>query len=474
MLPNIQDDLKTNGVLFQNWSKTFSSHCAGVYRPRTEEEVRKILVEANAKRKHIRVVGAGHSPSDLVCTSGYLLSLDNLNSVISLDQEKQTVTVQGGIRLNRLQSVLEKLGYSLPIVGSVTDISVAGTCATATHGSSLQHCIMSHYIESLHLMLADGSVVTCSRAQQPNVFAAAQVSLGALGVVISMTLKIVPMFFLEATETVVPLSTVFSQWSSNQFWEQGDFVRLQVFPFTNKGLVWSAKKIEPSKHLIKNYTFGKPKGLIHWFDKIMYQCMLLFGRIFKRALPLIERIWFYMHYGFRDGQVSFSRGPGIQQMQMYCWFSQYVNEWSIPISKAPEALERLVRWIQGDVEHAEIPFDARGVTAHWPIEVRVAAPTPLNECWLSTAPETTCYLEVIVYRPFGLSMPYERLWQAFEYLMNQYGGKPHWAKRHSLPPEELKARYPKLRQWLQLRSMLDPNNVFWNEYMQRSFGTNEE
>ncbi|WBW73344.1 D-arabinono-1,4-lactone oxidase [Schizosaccharomyces osmophilus] len=456
----IVNKLSSDGrVRFYNWARTFTNVSTGFYVPKNEDQLRDIIVEANTKRKHVRVVGAGHSPSDIVCSTGYLVSLDKMNKMVSFDPESQTVTVQAGTRYDQLQKVLEKLGYSLPIVGSISSTSVAGIMSTCTHGSSLQHQVLPGYIESLRLMLADGSIVTCSRTRQKDVFSAAQVSLGALGVVVDLTVRVVPAFDLVATESSIPISTLFEKWKANELWQAAEFVRVHVFPYANRAVVWNANKVIPGS---VPHT-SKPSKFQLKFTSFMYENLLYIGNLFPRFMPTLQRLAYHFFYGWRTDHLSTAVGPGFDIMQMFCFFSQHVAEYSVPLDTASDALERVINYTIG-------PALEQKIYTHQPLEVRVAAPTPEDECWLSTASKVpTCFIECIMYRPYHRNVKYESYFNSFEEIMCDYNGKPHWAKEFNLNKKQLLELHPNLSKWLNLRNLMDPNRVFWNNYMRRHF-----
>ena len=98
------------------------------------------------KKKIIRVIGAAHSPSDIYCTSDWIVSLDNLNKVLRHDLDKRTITIQAGMRLYDYMAELERRGWSMDNLGSISDQSVAGAISTSTHGSSLTYGVISNQV----------------------------------------------------------------------------------------------------------------------------------------------------------------------------------------------------------------------------------------------------------------------------------------------------------------------------------------
>jgi len=157
---------------------------------------------------------------------------------------------------------------------------------------------------------------------------------------------------------------------------------------------------------------------------------------------------------------------------MDCFFSQYVDEWAVPLGSGVEAISRLDRWITEHDSSAEtgIPITTdKRVYVHAPIEIRVSSGRG-DHAYLSPAREGTpvVYIGIIMYRPYYRPTAYRRYFAAYEYLMRWIGGKPHWAKQHGLSAEEVEQVFGDgLRQWLEVRSRVDPNGVFVNAFVKR-------
>jgi xylitol oxidase len=175
-----------------NWAGNQSFSATTYSRPESLDEIRRV-VERSAK---IKVLGAGHSFNTIADTTGTLMSLDQMTRILSLDQEARQVTVEGGVRYGPLCRFLEQQGFALPNLASLPHITVAGACATATHGSGDGNGNLATSVASLELVTADGELVELSR-HQDDVFDGAVVGLGALGVVTKLTLDVVPSFTIR-------------------------------------------------------------------------------------------------------------------------------------------------------------------------------------------------------------------------------------------------------------------------------------
>ena len=150
---------------------------------------------------------------------------------------------------------------------------------------------------------------------------------------------------------------------------------------------------------------------------------------------------------------------------MDCLFSQWVDEWAIPIQKGPETLLELDKFFHKD-SSCIIPFSSQDVYVHSPIEIRAVKSD--NNTFLSQSyGRDAVYIGAIMYRPFHLNTEHEEYFKAYEWLMNKFEGRPHWAKKHFLSKEELRQKYPKFDQWLKNRQRLDPDGMFLSDYLKR-------
>lgn len=393
-----------------------------------------------------------------------MLSLDKMSQLLHVDTVQHRVKVEAGMRLYQLHQHLETHGMAMANLGSISEQSIGGFLATATHGSSLNHSILSQLVEELTLITANGDQLTCSRTSHEDLFRAALVSLGALGVIVNVTFHVSAAFDIRASQRILDFSSMLSEWQSKRLWNQAEFVRVWWFPYSEKTVVWCGDKISPGRLPRKT-----PKS---WYKATFWayhvqQALLSVGRYAPSWGPAIERTVFRNQYGTEEGRISESVEKSYVSLNMNCLFSQYVNEWSIPLDKGVEACQRLELWLNGREEEAHIPFSSKGCFVHAPIELRVATSQD-DDAWLSPAwGGSVCYIGIIMYKPYYQQVSYRRYFQAYEYLMNELGGRPHWAKQHSMSQKDLLTRYPKMQDWLKKRAEVDPNGMFTTEYHRR-------
>lgn len=150
--------------------------------------------------ERIKVAGTGHSFTDIACTDGRLIKLDRYAQVLDVDTRRATVTAQAGITIARISEELAHHGLAMENIGDVAYQTISGAISTATHGTGERLRNISSQVCALSLVLADGTVLHCSPTTEPEIFTAARVGLGALGVISTVTLQCVPLFSLRSVE----------------------------------------------------------------------------------------------------------------------------------------------------------------------------------------------------------------------------------------------------------------------------------
>jgi D-arabinono-1,4-lactone oxidase len=454
------------------WARTFHSSPELYIQPQSIAEVEKLVNLARRCRRRITTVGCGHSPSDMTCTSSWLVNLDKFNKILSVDKEKCVVVMQSGIRLFQVGEELDKVGLAMPNLGSINHQSIAGAISTGTHGSTLKHGILSASILQLKVTLANGKTETCSPTQNEELFRAALISLGALGIIVEITFQAVPAFTLAWKQVVDTDLSMFNSWNKD-LWTQTEFVRVWWFPYTRRAVVWTAEKTELAPR-------PPPKSYYDaWLGYHVYHNLLYAAQYVPRMLPWIEWFVFGMQYGFPNGSTTSAIQPSRQALLMNCLYSQFVNEWAIPLHKGPEALRRLSSWLNrltpDDPDYVPhgIPYSADGLWVHAPVEVRVTetsnSTTPRPHLDPTCTKEATLYLNATLYRPYDMDPPCRaRYYQGFEYLMRELGGKPHWAKNFDATGKDIEEMYgSKLLEWRRIRNDADPEGMFVGEWHRR-------
>lgn len=447
------------------WARTFNSRPEIYLQPHDLPEIQKIVRLARRCRRRIVVVGCGHSPSDITCSSSWMVNLDNFQRVVKTDLERKTLTVESGIRLRQLNEEAARHGLTMPNLGSINDQSIAGAIATATHGSSLKHGLMSESVRSIKIVLGDGSVKQCSANENVDLFRAALVSVGGLGILVQVEFEFVDHTNIEWSQTLKPLDWVLTNWEKD-LWTAKEFTRVWWLPYMKRAVVWSAEKTSKPERAAVASWYGGAMGY-H-----TYHILLWLSNRIPRILPFIEWFVFGMQYGFNNDIVTSAIEPQRQGLLMNCLYSQFVNEWALPLSSGPETITRLSKWLNREPGH-NIPFDNSNLYVHAPIEVRVSNTVPMSpKPYLDNTNRQgpTLYLNATLYRPFLQDPPcHERYYEAFEWLMNDVGAKPHWAKNfHTVTQADIARMFgADLDDYLRVRDQSDPDGVFVGAWHRR-------
>jgi L-gulono-1,4-lactone dehydrogenase len=429
---------------WSNWGRNQVCVPAALHRPASESEIRHIVAStaaAGGASSRLKVVGTGHSFSSIACTSGAMIDLSAYNRVVGHDRERGTVTVEAGMPLHSLSDELDRRGLALANMGDIDRQTIAGATQTATHGTGLRYGNLSSQIVGLRLITADGEVVECSPQQNAEVFQAARVGLGALGVVSTVTLQCVPAFRLHAIEEALPVDDALA--NLDELIESHDHFEFYWVPHTRWALTKRNRRTDEP---------ARPRPRVRrWIDEIAlpnlaFGALCRIGRVQPSLIPRLARLIpgpGRIEYVDRSDRV-FTTPRLVRFWEM---------EYAVPLAALPEALNR-VRDLVDDL----------GMYLSFPVEVRVSA---ADDIPLSTAEgRETGYIAVHVYR----GTPYETYFAGVERIMDDYEGRPHWGKLHFQHSETLRSRYPRWDQFQRVRAMLDPAGRFSNPYVDRVLG----
>jgi D-arabinono-1,4-lactone oxidase len=404
-----------------------------------------------------------------------MVNLDSFSAVLGVNREKKIMKVQAGISLRQMNEKAAEYGLTLPNLGSINDQSLAGAIATGTHGSSLYHGTLASNVLRLRIALSNGSCVKCSETQNPDLFKAALVSLGALGIIVEIEYQMIEERNIEWVQTVMPLDDMLEAWNKD-LWSSAEFTRIWWLPYTRQCILWRANETNKPLRLPQRSWFD---GTLGYY---IYKSLLWAAHYVPSLLPRIEWFVFTVQYGFNNRNTSKNMQlsavePQRQGLLMNCLYSQFVNEWAIPIAHGPEAISRLDAWFHRSTT-SSLPLPSTPLYVHAPIEVRIAntsttstnsSPRGLLEPSQPNTP--TLYLNATLYRPWGLDPPCRPAYYAtFEALMRALDGRPHWAKNFvSVTPADFEAMYgAELRGWRRVRREVDPDGLFVGAWHRRT------
>jgi L-gulonolactone oxidase len=429
-------------ITWQNWGRNQHANAVTVRRPAHPEELLSEIRSLAADGRRVKAVGSGHSFSDIATADDVRLDLSGLDRLVAVDRAARLATVQGGMPLRVLNRVLAEHGLALPNLGDIDAQTVAGALATGTHGTGAALGCLSTFVTGLRLVTADGSVLECSEAERPDVFAAARVGLGALGVVSEVTLRCAEAFVLLAQERPEPLADVLA--GLPELIEGNDHFEFYWFPYTERVQSKRNNRVPANDRPLPRWR--------EWLDdrflsNIAYSVACRLGRAVPRAVPAINAI---------SARALTARAYTGRSDLVFCTPRRvrFVEmEYGLPRAALREALTALRRIIDG------LPF-----RVIFPVEVRFTAP---DDIWLSHGyGRESAYVAIHQF----VGAPYEPYFRAFEAVCADLGGRPHWGKLHYREAATLRPAYPRFDDFLAVRERLDPHRMFANPYTERVLG----
>jgi FAD-linked oxidoreductase len=426
---------------WHNWAGNQVCSPVAIERPGTDLELVAVVKQAAAQGHRVKVAGSGHSFTDVACTDGIQISLDNYGRVLQVDRELGRVTVQAGIQLRELNDALAARGLAMENLGDIAYQSIAGAVSTSTHGTGARFGGLATQIVGLELITADGSAITCSSDEEPEVFQAARVGLGALGVLSTVTLQCVPAFNLRAVEEPIRMDDVLAHFDEHV--ANNDHFEFYWVPHTRWALTKSNNRTNEPAGGRSRFAEFRERVLM---ENVAFGAVNRVGRLRPSLIPRLARIL-----------PSTGRSEYIERSDRVFTSPRYVHfyemEYSIPRDQVVNALRQLMEFV-----------DHSGLLLSFPVEVRVAAPDDIP---LSTATaRPSAYIAVHVYQ----GMPFEQYFRGVEAIMDPLGGRPHWGKLHYQTAATLAPRYPHWEAWQAVRRRLDPDGRFANAYTDRVLG----
>ncbi len=444
------NDPHERAVDWRNWVGDQSCRPAVVEIPGSIEEISEALTRAAAHGCRVRVAGAGHSFSDIALTDGSQLYLDRLAGVLEVDRSSGLVRVQGGITIRELNRQLAKHGLAMENLGDIDVQSIAGAISTATHGTGARLRNISAQVAELTLVLADGSTLRCTEEIDSDVFRAARVGLGALGVIAEVTLRCVPAFTLRGVDAPAPLHDTLVRFEELAL--GNDHFEFFVFPHADRALTRTNNRTDQPP---------RPRGRVSAYanDVLLtnhaFELLCRAGRRFPRRIPQLNRLLTRL----ARARTRVDRSDRIFASPRLVRFTEM--EYALPRAVTPEAVNRIMALVAGEGlggglrNHFAVPF---------PIEVRTVAS---DDALLSTASgRDSGFVAVHMYR----GMAWEPYFRAVEAIMDELGGRPHWGKRHFQTAATLRPRYPDWDRFQAVRARLDPDGRFANAWTDRVLG----
>ncbi|WP_395645243.1 D-arabinono-1,4-lactone oxidase [Terricaulis sp.] len=415
---------------WSNWSGSVVAEPRAFARPKTEAELAALVSRADK----VRVVGAGHSFMPLCETDGTLLSLCDLEGAVGLSADKSRAWCPAGWSLATLTAALWEQGLSLINQGDVNPQALAGAIATGTHGTGAKLGSLSTAARAFRVMLADGSVVTCSADERPDLFEAQRLSLGLLGVATRIEVDVLPAYHLEEKVESHAFAEVSGRW--DDLVAANRHVEFFVFPYGERVAL---KMLNPA-------PAEGPLQQLSDFDDRAFRviCDLCAAApwLTRTLQPLI------VGRGVRQRRV----GPAYQIFPSDRTVKFEEMEYELPAEAGWSALREAIAWIRKRNLPVTFPFEFRTVAA--------------DDIWISPMNgRPTVSISVHQYA----KMPWRAFFDGVEPIFRAHGGRPHWAKRHTLTARDVDALYPKAADFKRVRAAHDPGAKFANAHLAALF-----
>jgi L-gulonolactone oxidase len=406
--------------------------------PARIEEIAEEVRTAAERGRSVKVVGNSHSFSAIAVAEDQRLDLDRLSGPFVVDGD--LVTVPAAMPMSRLNTLLASHGLAMPSLGDIDAQTVAGAISTGTHGTGAAHSTLASCVTAVTIVTGIGEIIRVDAGS--DLFPAVRLGLGALGILVDVTLRCVDAFSLLADERPMRLAEVLARIDDDI--AGNDHVDFYWYPYTDRAQLKRNNVVKVDDQPLPRWR--------RWLDdeflaNTAFERACRLGRAVPAVVPAISaicaRALTARTYTGRSDRV-FCTPRRVPFVEM---------EYAIPRAAMPSVLSALPRILDG------LPFKVQ-----FPVEVRFTGP---DDIWLSHSyGRESAY--VAVHQFAGSS--YEPYFRAVESMCESLGGRPHWGKMHYRNAESLRRVYPRFDDFLAVRDRLDPARVFTNPYLTQVLG----
>jgi len=419
---------------WKNWSGNQKCFPSQRIAPASVGELQTLIKTSHSK---IRAVGAGHSFSELVPTDETLLSIRRLSGLKDVNTENNTATIYAGSTLREIGPLLNEQNQALVNMPDIDQQTLSGCICTSTHGTGRTLGSLSHYVEALDIVTASGDLLHCSQHENIELFKAAQVSLGALGIITSITMKNTNPFKLKRQSQWLPFEDLLPQ--ADALSRANRNFEFYYFPFTGMALTDSLNiTTEPNslnEELDGNsgiMDLKSARDYLSWSNKLRE----LILSSYMKTIALEE---------------SIDHSYAIYATERNVRFNEM--EYHLPAELGLKALQEVRLAVESKFPEVFFPIECRFIKA--------------DDIWLSPFYQRDT-ISIAVHRYF--SEDHEPLYKAIEPILQKYQGRPHWGKINTFSNKKFEQAYPKWKEFQEVRQHYDPNGKFLNPYLIRTFG----
>ncbi len=413
----------------KNWAGNLEYSTDNVFYPTTVAEVQELV----KKLSKLKALGTRHCFNTIANSKDNLISLKEMNKVVSLDANAKTVTIEGGMNYGQLCPYLNDHGFALHNLASLPHISVAGACTTATHGSGVKKGNLATAVAALEIVTADGNIVHLSKEKDGEKFYAAVVGLGALGVITKVTLNLQPAFQVrQYVYEKLPIAQLKQNFDAivSAGYSVSLFTDWQTETINE---VWIKTKDGEGKNYANEPEFYGATAA----TKNMHPIAALSAENCTEQMG-VPGPWYERLPHFKMG---FTPSSGVELQA----------EYFVPHQHAVDAFFAIQKMGAEIGPHLMIS------------EIRTIA---ADDFWMSP-----CYKQPCVTIHFTLKQEIEavnKLLPQIEAALAPYHAKPHWGKLFTMPQKTLAAHYKKLPEFKKMVAEYDPEGKLRNDFLNRN------
>ncbi|BCA59408.1 D-arabinono-1,4-lactone oxidase [Sphingomonas sp. HMP6] len=414
---------------WSNWSGSVRAS-APVLRPTSEAA----LAEAIRGASSVRAVGAGHSFMPLCETDGVIVSLEELQGTLTVAPDRRTARIPAGWSIKKLTAALFDAGLALANQGDVNPQSLAGAMATGTHGTGHELGNLATFARGFRLIGADGAAVWCDAETNPDLFQAQRLSLGLFGVATEIVAEVVPAFHLSERIEKKPWDEIRECY--DDLVKAHRHVEFWFFPHADSVILKTLDLTDPCD----------PPPSTTDMEEATFRRVLNVGALIPPLIPTLQRLM------MKTEMNGNRRGPAHAIFPSDRTIRFEEMEYEMPRAVGLDALEEVVGWIR----RKRLPIS-------FPFEFRVVAP---DDIWMS--PMNAGPVAAISMHQYA-KMPWRKTFAEAEAIFRAAGGRPHWAKRHTLARGDVDTLYPMAERYREVRRTVDPAGKFLNPHLAELF-----
>ncbi|WP_126176927.1 D-arabinono-1,4-lactone oxidase [Tsuneonella rigui] len=414
---------------WSNWSGSVRAPAA-VQRPRTEDELAAIVQRART----VRPTGAGHSFMPLCASDDAIVSLEELEGELTVSADRTTARIPAGWSIKRLTAALWEHGLALANQGDVNPQSLAGAMATGTHGTGAGLGNLATFARGFRLIGADGGAKWCDATTEPDLFQAQRLSLGMFGIATEIECEVVPAFHLAERIEKRPWGEVRERYFD--LVRDTRHVEFWFFPHADSVILKTLELCDPCD----------PPPSTTDMEETAFRRLLNVGAFIPQLVPTLQRLM------MRTDMNGRRRGPAHAIFPSDRTIPFEEMEYEMPQAAGLETLDEVV----GRIRKKRLPVS-------FPFEFRVVAP---DDIWMS--PMNAGPVAAISMHQYA-KMPWRALFADAEAIFRAHGGRPHWAKRHTLTRDDVDALYPMAERYREVRRAADPAGKFLNPHLSELF-----